>query len=139
MKKHPSFRSCLLPLLCFAAIQSAGVAATPAVTRQDLLTAVINPTRPVANAAVKRVTLPPGCPTGLHLHPCPVVGILLEGEILFQLEGGPVQTLRAGDAIYEPANVRVRHFDNVGDRPAILIACYLLAPDQQELIRLLSE
>ncbi len=139
MKQLPSFRSRLLPLLGFAALHSVVSAATPAVTRHDLLTAVIDPARPVANAAVKRVTLPPGCPTGLHLHPCPVVGVLLEGEIRFQLEGGPVQMLRAGDAIYEPANVRVRHFDNVGDRPAVLIACYLLAPGQQELIRLLPE
>ncbi len=139
MKPTALLRSRLLPLLGFAALHSFVFADTPAVTRKDLLTAIINPARPVASAAIKRVTLQPHSPTGLHLHPCPVVGIVIEGEILFQLEGGPRQILRAGDAVYEPANARVLHFDNIGDRPAILTACYLLAPDQHELIRLLPE
>lgn len=129
----------LLPLLGLAALHPLVHADPPAVVRQDLLTAVINPARPVASAAVKRVTLQPHAPTGLHLHPCPVVGVIIDGEILFQLEGGPLQALHAGDAVYEPANARVLHFDNIGDRPAILTACYLLAPDQHELIRLLPE
>lgn len=139
MKTTVRLRSHLLPLLGFAALHSVVFADAPAVTRKDLLTAVISPARPVASAAVKRVTLPPHSPTGLHLHPCPVVGVVIEGEILFQLEGGPRQILHPGDAVYEPANARVLHFDNCGDRPAILTACYLLAPDQHELIRLLPE
>ncbi|MBX3737687.1 MAG: cupin domain-containing protein [Candidatus Didemnitutus sp.] len=139
MKPTALLRSRLLPLLGFAALHSLAVAATPAVTRQDLLNAVIDPARSVASIAIKRVTLQPHSPTGLHLHPCPVIGVVMEGEILFQLEGGPRQILRAGDAVHEPANARVLHFDNIGDRPAILTACYLLAPDQHELIRLLLQ
>lgn len=134
-------KNLLLPLLCLLGTAAAAPTAPnpTAVVRHDLLTASISPARPVANAAVKQVILPAHCPTGLHLHPCPVVGVLLDGVILFQLEGGPRQILHAGDAVYEPADARVLHFDNIGDRPAILTACYLLAPDQHELIRLLPE
>lgn len=133
-------KNLLLPLLLLGTATAAPTAPQPpAVVRHDLLTASISPAWSVASAAIKQVILPPHYPTGRHLHPCPVVGVLLEGEILFQLEGGPPQILHAGDAVYEPADARVLHFDNIGDRPAILTACYLLAPDQHELIRLLPE
>jgi hypothetical protein len=32
---------------------------------------------------------------GAHIHPCPVVGNIISGSILFQIEGQPVQTLKA--------------------------------------------
>jgi quercetin dioxygenase-like cupin family protein len=132
-------KNILLQLLLLGTAAAATDPQSSAVVRHDLLTAGISPARLVANAAVKQVILPPHCPTGLHLHPCPVVGVLLEGEILFQLEGGPAQILHPGDAVYEPADARVLHFDNIGDHPAVLTACYLLAPEQHDLIRLLPE
>ncbi len=75
----------------------------------------------------------------LHLHPCPVVGVVTEGTISFQIEGDIVQYLNVGDAFYEPANVRVAHFDNDGETPAKFTAFYLLGKNEDELIRILSE
>lgn len=75
----------------------------------------------------------------LHLHPSPVVGVVTEGVIAYQIEGEPVQYLKAGDAFYEPANVRVARFDNDGEQPAKFTAFYLLGKDEHELIRMLPD
>jgi quercetin dioxygenase-like cupin family protein len=91
----------------------------------------------VERVEVKEVTLAAGQGTGLHFHACPVVGYVTEGAIVFQFEGQPATELKPGDAFFEPADVRVAHFDNATDQPARFIACYLMGPDDEELITML--
>ena len=81
----------------------------------------------------------PGIKAPLHLHPCPTVGVISEGEISFQIEGQPVQHLKVGDAFYEPADVRVAKFNNDGDVPAKFVAFYLLGDTEQETVRILAK
>jgi len=109
------------------------------VVRRHLLTATIDEGRTVARIEVKEVTLFPRQRSGLHLHPCPVVGSIIKGTILYQLQGQSSRELRPGDAFFEPANTRVSHFDNVTDEPATFIACYLLGGADQDLITMLEE
>jgi quercetin dioxygenase-like cupin family protein len=122
-----------------ARTQEVAMAAKPSVTRKDLLTAVMSPENVVSKIEVKEVTMGPGQKAPLHLHPCPVVGVITEGSISFQIEGQAAQHLKTGDAFYEPANVRVSHFDNDGETPAKFAAFYLLGKDEQELIRILPK
>ena len=110
---------------------------THAVIRIPLLTATIDGAKPVARVEVKRIELAPGQRSGLHLHPCPVVGVLTRGAIFFQVDGAPGRILQAGDAFYEPANTRVPHFD-ARDDGATFVAHYLLGPDKKELITMLE-
>ncbi|TQM00335.1 cupin domain [Actinoallomurus bryophytorum] len=50
-----------------------------------------------------KVELPPGDPgTPPHRHSGPVFGYVLEGEIVFELEGEPERLIRAGEAFWEP-------------------------------------
>jgi quercetin dioxygenase-like cupin family protein len=108
------------------------------ISRHDLLTAALDHGRQVDRVEIKRIDLAPGQPTGPHRHPCPVVGHVVSGTILFQIEGRPAKTLRAGDAFFEPANLRIRHFDNPSPRePATFVAFYLLANDDRSLIEML--
>lgn len=44
----------------------------------------------------------PGASSASHQHPGFVLGYVLEGEIAFQLEGGPRQVKRVGEMFYEP-------------------------------------
>ncbi len=71
---------------------------TPSINRKDLLTALLVPGKMISKIEIKEVTLGPNVKAPLHLHPCPVVGIVSAGEITFQIEGKPVQYLKAGDA-----------------------------------------
>jgi quercetin dioxygenase-like cupin family protein len=107
--------------------------------RKDLLTAMVDSEKSIAKVEIKEVTMGPKQKAPLHLHPCPTVGVITEGTISFQIEGKPVQHLKAGDAFYEPANVRVAKFDNNGDTPAKFVVFYLLGKDEHEIVRILPK
>jgi quercetin dioxygenase-like cupin family protein len=114
-------------------------AADGQVLRHDLLTAVLGNSRAVERVEIKRIDLLPGQPTGPHRHPCPVVGHILSGTVRFQIEGRPAKTLRAGDAFFEPANLRIRSFDNLSLRePATFVAFYLLGAEERDIIEMLA-
>ena len=56
-----------------------------------------------AEAMTVLVDLPPGDPGAApHRHSGPVFGYVIEGEVLFELEGEPERVLRVGDAFWEP-------------------------------------
>jgi quercetin dioxygenase-like cupin family protein len=58
------------------------------------------------------VELPPGSPgTPPHRHSGPVYGYVLEGEIVFELEGEPERIVRAGEAFWEPGGDVVHYQD----------------------------
>lgn len=106
--------------------------------RHDLIDAPLDGTPAVERSRITRIDLGPGAPTGLHQHPCDVVGYILEGTVRFQLEGRPERLLRAGDAFHEPKNTRVAHFDNISDTETVtFLACYLLGPGVNEVIEML--
>jgi quercetin dioxygenase-like cupin family protein len=111
----------------------------PPIARKALLNATLRATTEIERVEIARVELAPAQAAGLHLHPCPVVGWVIAGVIRFQVADDPAVTLRAGDAFFEPANVRIPHFDNLSTtEAAIFIACYLLAPGEHRLIELLT-
>jgi quercetin dioxygenase-like cupin family protein len=108
------------------------------VTRLELLTALLDVEVSVSRVDIQEVTMAGGVKAPLHLHPCPTVGLITEGAISFQIEGQSVQKLKAGDAFYEPANVRIAKFDNDSDAPAKFVAFYLLGKDETETVRILE-
>jgi quercetin dioxygenase-like cupin family protein len=109
----------------------------PPIVRESLLTAVLDGA-PVERVQVARIELAPGQETGLHVHPCAVVGLITSGTIRFRVEGEEEQTLHAGDAFHEPAGARIAHFDNASEgEPAAFVACYLLPPGETRLIEML--
>jgi len=80
----------------------------------------------VTDVDIKAVTVPAGQIVPKHLHPCPVVGYVVSGNVLFQVEGEEIQLLKEGDAFYEPKDKTVLHFDNASkDKPLTFIAFYL--------------
>ena len=110
----------------------------PPVLRNALLDVAFRAETVIERVQVAPVELAPAQPAGLHVHPCPVVGWVSAGVIRFQVADGPVMTLQAGDAFYEPANVRIPHFDNASEtEAAVFIACYLLPPGEDRLIEML--
>lgn len=110
-----------------------------AILREPLLEAALEGSPTVERVKVARIELRPLQETGLHFHPCPVVGLITAGSIRFQIEGGPPSLLRGGDAFFEPANTRMAHFDNASEtEPATFVACYLLPPGEERLIESLE-
>jgi quercetin dioxygenase-like cupin family protein len=108
------------------------------IIRKDLLTALVGD-KSVGRVEIKQIDFAPDQKTGLHQHPCPVVGYVARGTILLEVEGQPPKLLPEGGAFFEPANTKIMHFDNASPRdPATFIAFYLLGKDDQKLIELLE-
>ncbi|GAA2120448.1 cupin domain-containing protein [Actinomadura napierensis] len=71
-----------------------------------------------AEVMTATLELPPGDPgTPPHRHSGPVFGYLLEGELLFELEGEPPRVIRAGEAFWEPGG-DVIHYQAANNLPA---------------------
>ena len=129
------FNAGLVVLLC--SVFSTVMAQQTQPTRKDLLTAFVH--QHVGSVEIKEVTLPAGQAAPKHLHPCPVVGHVVSGTVLFQIEGEEAKILKEGDAFYEPRNKTILHFDNASkDKPLTFIAVYLKEADEKN-IQLLNE
>jgi quercetin dioxygenase-like cupin family protein len=70
------------------------------------------PVPEAAEAMTVRVTLPPGSP-GLppHRHSGPAFGYVVEGEMIFELEGEPERVAHAGGTFWEPGGDVIHYQD----------------------------
>ena len=106
------------------------------ISRKELLKASL-PGFTLDAVDVREITLRPGQKTGLHKHPCPVFGFILEGTAIVQIDGQAEQRVPAGGACFEPAETTILRFDNASDQqPLRFVACYLLR-EGQTLIEML--
>ena len=97
-------------------------------------------TSTVTQVEVREIVFQPGQQTGRHLHPCPVVGYIAEGEAFFQREGDArAQSLPSGSAFYEPANTVILRFDNASATEPMKFIAYYLLNGEQDLIQMLPE
>jgi quercetin dioxygenase-like cupin family protein len=90
-----------------------------------------------AEAMTVLIELPPGDPGAPpHRHSGPVFGYMLEGEIIFELEGEPEQVIRAGEAFWEPGGdvIHYRAANNLTDRWSRFVVVMLCVPGQPMLV-----
>src|SRR6201989_704490 len=65
---------------------------------------------PGAHVMTAPPDLAPGAPgPPPHRHSGPAFGYVLEGEMLFELEGEPPRVIRAGEAFWEPGGDVIHH------------------------------
>ncbi|MGI5138063.1 cupin domain-containing protein [Streptomyces sp. CA-106110] len=92
------------------------------------------PERPQVMTAL--VQFPPGDPgTPPHRHSGPVFGYMVEGEMLFELEGEPERVIRAGEAFWEPGG-DVIHYQDGNNREDIwsrFVVVMMMVPGQPML------
>jgi quercetin dioxygenase-like cupin family protein len=108
---------------------------------QDHLTMIQNVTPPFlpANAEVMTVVVawPPGfegAPPHRHLGG-PVFGYVIEGEMLFELEGQAPRIIKAGEAFWEPGGELIHYCDanNRSDVPLRFVVTMMCVPGQPML------
>ena len=84
---------------------------------------------PAGHLMTAVVEIPPGSAgTPPHRHSGPVYGYLLDGEMVFELEGDPPRVLRTGEVFWEPGGDRIhyRAANNLPDawtRFVVVMAC----------------
>lgn len=82
------------------------------------------------------IELAPGSPgTPPHRHSGPVFGYLLEGELVFELEGEPERIIRAGEAFWEPGGdvIHYQAANNLTDRWTRFVAVMVGVPGEPML------
>lgn len=90
-----------------------------------------------AEAMTVRLDLPPGDPgSPPHRHSGPVFGYMLEGEMIFELEGEPERVIRAGETFWEPGGdvIHYQAANNLADRWSRFLVVMLCAPGQEMLV-----
>ena len=87
---------------------------------------------------VRRIRMAPNVTPGAHVHNGPVFGSIVEGSVVFQVEGRQQMVLGPGDVFFEPANDRISHFDSL-DGGATFLAYFPLEPDQQPEIEIVGD
>jgi quercetin dioxygenase-like cupin family protein len=100
------------------------------VVREVVLDARFDRIKNTARVEVRRIRLLPGVAVGVHVHNTPVVGNILAGSVIYQIEGEPERVLRAGDVFYEPEDARIARFD-AQDDGATFLGYFLVAEGEQ--------
>lgn len=91
---------------------------------------------PGSHAMTVLVEFPPGDPgTPPHRHSGPAFGYVLEGEMLFELEGEPSRVVKAGETFWEPGGDTIHYSDgNARDDVKVrFLVTMFCAPGQQML------
>lgn len=81
-------------------LYSCGTTKTNIVTRENLLYLHLNEKPTLSNIVVERIVIPKGGKADYHLHPCPVFGYVVSGNLLFQIDGQASQYMKAGEETY---------------------------------------
>lgn len=111
-------------------------------TWQTALTVLQEATPPFipdgAHAMTVVIEYPPGDPgTPPHRHPGgPAFGYVLEGEMLFELEGEPPRVITAGETFWEPGGDVIHYQDgnNRDDSKVRFLVTMLCDPAQPMLV-----
>lgn len=101
-------------------------------SRKELLKEKVK--QEISNVEAQEITMRAGQTGPKHLHPCPVIGYIKSGEVLFQIEGEEKKVLKTGDAFYEPKNINILHFDNHSKiEDLVFVTFYLKEPDEENI------
>jgi quercetin dioxygenase-like cupin family protein len=107
------------------------------IQRKQLLIAVLG-NRNVTAADVREIPLESGQQSGRHVHPCAVLGYIVAGTAVYQVEGETEQVLPAGSAFYEAADTIIANFGNASDTETLTFVAFYLLDGEQDFIRMLS-
>jgi quercetin dioxygenase-like cupin family protein len=77
-----------------------------------------------AHIAAVELTFKPGQQTGWHIHPVPLFGYVLEGELTVDYGAKGKRTYRKGDALMEAMN-EAHNGRNTGRRPLKILVVFM--------------
>ena len=89
-----------------------------------------------ACATTALIELQPGdAGTPPHRHAGPVFGYMLEGEMIFELEGEPERVIRAGEAFWEPGGdvIHYQAANNLKDAASRFLVIMMCLPGEPML------
>ena len=103
-----------------------------AMARPELLLSEVVAGMPKGDRQEIRVltaTIKPGGKTVFHTHRFPVTVYILEGEFTLELEGRPPITVKAGEAMVEPPNVKMTGYNKNATESMRVVIFYVSDSD----------
>ena len=104
----------------------------PGTARPQLLVREIVQGMPRGDRQEVRVltaTIAPGQKTPYHTHRFPVTVYVLEGTFALEMDGRAPVTVKAGEAMVEPPNIRMTGYNRSATEPARVVIVYVSDPD----------
>ncbi|MEU8632587.1 cupin domain-containing protein [Amycolatopsis sp. NPDC048633] len=89
-----------------------------------------------AHVMTATIELPPGdSGTPPHRHSGPVFGYMVEGEMIYELEGEPERVVKAGEAFWEPGGdvIHYQAANSLADAWSRFVVVMICAPGQDML------
>jgi quercetin dioxygenase-like cupin family protein len=126
--RHPM----LLGAAALALAPAPGLAQGPGVARPTLVHQEVVTGMPKGDRQEVKVltaTLKPGDKTVFHTHRFPVTVYILEGAFTLEMDGRPAVTVRAGESMVEPPNVRMTGYNRSATEPMRVVIFYVSDPD----------
>lgn len=82
-----------------------------------------------------KLEYPPGVAAPLHNHPVAATGIIIEGDVISQWEGGEIETYTIGDSFIDLGTTRHLRSENANkDKPLIMILSYVVKKDEPNVV-----
>jgi quercetin dioxygenase-like cupin family protein len=81
------------------------------ISRTVVLDARFERVKAAERVEVREIRILAGHDAGVHVHNGPVLGSILDGSAIYQIEGQPESVLKPGDVFYEPEGARIARFD----------------------------
>lgn len=103
------------------------------ISRMVLMDARLRQVKETGRVEIREIRILPGYAAGCHVHNGPVVGSILAGSAIYQVEGQPESVLRPGDVFFEPEGERIARFDAT-DEGVTFLGYFLLSPSQEAAI-----
>ena len=128
MRKSIGFSLAFLALV----ISLPSMAQDRGVAKPDLLVREIVQGMPKGERQEVRVltaTLKPGDKTPFHTHRFPVTVYILEGVFTLEMEGRAPVTVKAGQAMVEPPQVKMTGYNHSNTEPLRVVIFYVSDPD----------
>jgi len=108
------------------------------ISRTVILDARFDSVRQAERVEIREIRILPGHAAGMHVHNGPVVGSILAGSAVYQIDGEPESVLRPGDVFYEPEGARIARFDATGEGVTFL-GYFILGPGEQAQIAFVED
>ncbi|MCE9685635.1 cupin domain-containing protein [Shewanella sp. AS16] len=115
---------------------SAQALASEKVKREDKLFRSVQAAQGSQFVKAQRIEMAPGVAAPVHVHPVPTFGVINQGSIAYQEEGGAEVMLKAGDTFFEPKDLKILKFNNGGDKPAVFTVFYLVEDKDSQTLHL---
>jgi quercetin dioxygenase-like cupin family protein len=128
MRKFMGFSLALVALI----VSSPSMAQDRGVAMPDLLVREIVQGMPKGERQEVRVltaSIKPGDKTPFHTHRFPVTVYILEGAFTLEMEGRAPVTVKAGQAMVEPPQVKMTGYNRSSTEPLRVVIFYVSDPD----------